>query len=445
MKIISITTVKNEADIIESFVRYHLNIVDQMIILNNGSTDDTNFILNQLINENLPLIIIDDKDKYFKPVQKMNFLLKKAILEYDADIVCPIDVDEFITTDSGNPRKFIEKINPLTYYKLKWRTYVPTENDNNNEKFIPKRMTYIRDENLEEFKVIMHRDLFTKFNVGLALGSHDVDFDRDKLGDKIKCKICDKLNMAHFPLRSKEQTVSKVLVSYPNLLCRVEVNPNFGFHRSHYSPMFLKIKKYGHVDDEDVIDFAKRYSTKGNEVDANEEIKVIYKPLNLDFCKNLDLKYDFNITPLSNVLEHYVYLAKEVNRFKKNERLTLEKLNLYNKKILDLMDENKQIKLKLDSFKKEPSSFDTSNSFNENNLLLDINHLNEIISLKQEEISILKHKLSKFDENHTGFNNVIDENEKTINELLSKNKSQEQVIRNLMDENEILKNRLKEN
>ena len=119
MKIVSITTVKNEADIIESFVRYHLNIVDEMIILNNGSTDDTNYILNQLLNEILPITVIDDKDKYFKPVQKMNFLLKKAIQEFGADIVCPIDVDEFITSDTGNPRDFIEQIDQFTYYKLK--------------------------------------------------------------------------------------------------------------------------------------------------------------------------------------------------------------------------------------------------------------------------------------------------------------------------------------
>ena len=30
MKIVTITTIKNEADIIESFIRYHLNIVDNL-------------------------------------------------------------------------------------------------------------------------------------------------------------------------------------------------------------------------------------------------------------------------------------------------------------------------------------------------------------------------------------------------------------------------------
>ena len=64
MKIVSITTIKNEADIIESFIRYHLNIVDLMIILDNGSTDDTLNILNQLEQESLPIVILNDEDRY---------------------------------------------------------------------------------------------------------------------------------------------------------------------------------------------------------------------------------------------------------------------------------------------------------------------------------------------------------------------------------------------
>ena len=49
MKIVSITTIKNEADIIESFIRYHSHIMDLMIFLNNGSTDNSEYILQQLI------------------------------------------------------------------------------------------------------------------------------------------------------------------------------------------------------------------------------------------------------------------------------------------------------------------------------------------------------------------------------------------------------------
>lgn len=342
MKIISITTVKNEADIIESFIRYHLNIVDEMIILNNGSTDDTNYILNQLVKENLPITVIEDKDKYFKPVQKMNFLMKKAILEHGADIVCPIDVDEFITSDEGNPRSIIENLKPDSYMKLKWRTYVPTENDNPNEKFIPSIMTYIRDEDLEEYKVVVHRNLFDAYDAALTVGSHEISYNKKKTDGKVNCIISDCVEMAHFPLRSKEQTLSKVLVSYPNLLCRIEVNPNLGFHRSHYAPMFFKIKNEVEISDEDVMEFAKRYSTKGNEVDEDEEITLIHKPINLDFCKNLDINYDFTINPFSNLLEHYVYLAREVNKFKKDQINEAKKSEKYVQKIRKLTKQNQE-------------------------------------------------------------------------------------------------------
>ena len=60
MKIVSITMVKNEMDIIESFIRYNINIVDEMIILDNGSTDYTLDIINNLIEEGLNIVLLHD-------------------------------------------------------------------------------------------------------------------------------------------------------------------------------------------------------------------------------------------------------------------------------------------------------------------------------------------------------------------------------------------------
>ena len=62
MKVVSITMVKNEVDIIESFIRYHLNIVDEMIILDNCSSDETPLIISKLIDEGLPIRLLDDSN-----------------------------------------------------------------------------------------------------------------------------------------------------------------------------------------------------------------------------------------------------------------------------------------------------------------------------------------------------------------------------------------------
>ena len=91
--------VKNEIDIIESFIRYNLNIVDGMIILDNGSTDSTLNIIKNLKDEGLPVFYIEDEDRKYEQDKKMTQLLNKAVDEFDADIIIPLDVDEFITSN----------------------------------------------------------------------------------------------------------------------------------------------------------------------------------------------------------------------------------------------------------------------------------------------------------------------------------------------------------
>lgn len=315
MKIVSITAVKNEADIIESFVRYHLNILDLMIILDNGSTDETNSILTKLIEEGLSVVVLKDTDKYFEPREKYNMLLKKAINEYCADIICTLDVDEFLTCDSKNPREIIENMDPFSYFIVKWRTYVPLNIDKDT-KFIPSKLVHIRDEEIETFyKVILTKELYNNYRVQLVTGNHDL-FISDRFKNKITCVEMNDLRIAHFPLRSVEQTMSKVLVSYPNTLSRKVVRPNVSHH---YPLMFNKIKKEGKLDINDVTEFSKQYSLEENsgKLELEERnIKIIYHPMNLSFCKDIEIKYHFKINPLANVLENYLYFASEIHKFR---------------------------------------------------------------------------------------------------------------------------------
>ena len=100
-KIFSISMVKNEMDIIESFVRYNANIFDGMIILDNCSSDTTFKILKLLENEGLPLFIFKDKDMEYSQAVKMNQLLLKAVNEFEADIIVPLDADEFLISSNN--------------------------------------------------------------------------------------------------------------------------------------------------------------------------------------------------------------------------------------------------------------------------------------------------------------------------------------------------------
>lgn len=205
-KIFSVSMVKNEMDIIESFVRYNLNILDGMIILDNASTDDTLKILNLLKLENLPIFIFKDENSEFDKVAKITFLLKKAVEKYNADIIIPLDADEFIiSSQKGNPRKFLEKVKSDSYHFVLWKTFIPYLGKKENEKFVPAKITFARDDNLEKswvkapYKVILPKNLVEDYDVVISRGSHDLIYD-SRYDHLIKTVKNNDLRIAHFPI-----------------------------------------------------------------------------------------------------------------------------------------------------------------------------------------------------------------------------------------------------
>lgn len=78
-KLFSVGMVKNNVEVIESHVRYHFNILDGMLILDNGSTDGTLELLKLLEDEGLPLYVLEDKDREYEQALKINQLIKKAV------------------------------------------------------------------------------------------------------------------------------------------------------------------------------------------------------------------------------------------------------------------------------------------------------------------------------------------------------------------------------
>ena len=88
-KIVLVTMVKNEADIIESFVRHSLTFADEIIIANHMSTDRTGEILASLLSEGLPLTIRELHEVELAHGLVMTELMWEAIEEHGADIVLP--------------------------------------------------------------------------------------------------------------------------------------------------------------------------------------------------------------------------------------------------------------------------------------------------------------------------------------------------------------------
>lgn len=355
-KIVSIGMVKNEVDIIESHVRYNLNIVDEMLILDNGSTDNTLNILYELQKEGLSLHIIEDNSRRYEQATKMNQLLKKAVEEFNADVIVPIDADEFIiSSKGGTPRGILENIDPNSYYLAKWKTYVPEFNKDNDEKFIPSKITLCRDDVFEEFyKAIFPKELVLEYNVELSFGNHELYYD-SKYKDVIKSVVNPDLRIAHYPIRSKEQTISKIAVGWIYSLYRTGRIEGQSFH---WRVIFDKLKE-NEISDEDITNFAKQFAL------INEKNVTVHDdPMDVTFCNDIKIRYsNYKVNPISNLLNSFEWiftdylntrnaLLDEKQRLKRviND-LSMEMYEFHNRKLL----EEKQLRTEIDKYKNSNS------------------------------------------------------------------------------------------
>ena len=137
--IISICTTKNEADVIESFVRHTMTFSDVLIICNHMSVDNTKEILIALQKEGLNIIIKDCDDIGYAQNRIMTKLMYEAFDDYDADIVLPLDSDEFLLRKDNdyNIRNELENLSiNENYYNLEWFLFTIDKNDHNTNDFI---------------------------------------------------------------------------------------------------------------------------------------------------------------------------------------------------------------------------------------------------------------------------------------------------------------------
>jgi hypothetical protein len=304
-KVFSITMVINEEDIIESFVRYHTNILDGMVIWDIGSADNTPYILSELEKEGLPIYIFRESAADTIDCERIPKLLQYALEKFDPDFIFLLDPDEFLFSSKDNhPRSVIDSLDLNKVYYVKSITYVPQDTDDNNERFIPKKIHHASSEEFEKYyKVALSKDIIIKHHLRFTKGNHDIQSMKNTNGMILKENSTD-LRIAHFPIRSSEQIMSKVMIGWINNLSRSDRNPGEAFH---WELFYNKIKK-----DRDL--FKKNFPEIVTEYlfdDDQDSLNLILRPLDLLFCKDISLKYTDSkgTDPIRNLLENCEILA----------------------------------------------------------------------------------------------------------------------------------------
>ena len=83
-KRVGLSMVRNESDVIETFIRHNLTLLDELHIVDHNSSDNTREILTLLKQEGLPIHIYHYNELEFAPERVLNHMMQH-MLNNDAD------------------------------------------------------------------------------------------------------------------------------------------------------------------------------------------------------------------------------------------------------------------------------------------------------------------------------------------------------------------------
>ena len=228
MRLVAVSIVKNEADIIEAFVRHSLAWVDLHLVFDHDSTDGTRDILQSLRAEGLPLELFTD-DAIGKLQQyRSNHLSRLAARERGADWVIPLDADEILTGPSRAELEVELGRSPAgSVRSLPLLNYVPTPGDDPTEANPVRRLQHCSSGVRHTRKVMVPHALAVDEAVVAGMGSHVVHRGDVTLPD---LPLPDSFYLAHFPLRSPEHQALRVVQAELQKLSRGQAHAGVDVH-----------------------------------------------------------------------------------------------------------------------------------------------------------------------------------------------------------------------
>jgi glycosyltransferase involved in cell wall biosynthesis len=172
-KIEIISFIKNEEELIGSFIEYHSQISDRLIIVDNGSEDSTLKIIKKYTNNKIKLI------SYLGDFDNKGYICTKVMKESNCDLLIPLDADEFLVYDHGiriedNPqvvKTYFQNLQTTGHkYKIK-----------NVYNQIGKSNRYSLDTTYNSSKMIFPKNGFVETDCGFHFGKVELDSIESKI------------------------------------------------------------------------------------------------------------------------------------------------------------------------------------------------------------------------------------------------------------------------
>lgn len=289
MRLCAGAIVRNEADIIEAFVRHNLTVVDHLALIDHGSFDGTSEILAALVKEGLPLgVARDERIGFFQP-EVLTPLARDILRDRNADFVFVLDADEFLKTPSRDALEEILARVPAGMHGLApWLTYVPVfaRGPRDDSVATLRSARRLPGEKRPQHKVVVSRRFLETPDAFVAMGNHRV-YPSDATPDAPcpHAKLpAENIAIAHVPIRSADQLTRKVAIGWLAHLAAKRDNPALSFH---WGEAYAELEAGKHFSVDDLNAMATNYSIPRAEWEAADPSTWIDDP----FLAPITLRY----------------------------------------------------------------------------------------------------------------------------------------------------------
>ena len=210
MKLVMTLLVRDEVDIVDAQIAFHLNAgVDLVIATDNRSADGTTEILERYASEGHLHLVREDGDD-LRQSEWVTRMARLAATEFAADWVFNADADEFWCARGGSFRELFAAI-PARFGVVRgaWRNFVPRPDD---DRFFAERMTArlsapsFHPHPLSTHFKSAHR---SAADVRIGRGNHEA------FGEGlVPIRGWYPIEILHFPVRSLEQCRRKYVTQF---------------------------------------------------------------------------------------------------------------------------------------------------------------------------------------------------------------------------------------
>jgi len=375
MKLVAVTRVKNELDIIEAFICHHARHFDKVVVLDDGSSDGTYELLLQLQSIYGDVVVLRQPTIGYEQNRYMTLLLRMAVDKFGADWVAPLDADEFIEPADGMMLAEVLAGQRPAVYELGWSNFAWSPDLEESAEPNPVvRQRFRLPPRPDCTKLLVHSQ-FVSGSVELSLGNHLLLHN----GQQFATEPLERVQLCHYPIRSIAQYVDKIVIGYLQYLSTADWNKMVGFQ---YIGPFQELAV------SDLQGITRRMSEDSVFYGVEESKRASDRPQTSEAPLNY-LGGPLTLSPqgsliLPNILRHAEMMATEFVGAAKKSR-----------EVVSLLTENARLRERLSEMEHEHLRQNALQRSQLAEMRVELERAQEKVALQARELSSRTHRIAK--------------------------------------------------